>query len=82
MMRSDYCPVANEPCQCMCLDGCRIKNNSRKPLTDDLYNELLFAVGKKYPGETRHETALRYIKQAETGSNESAKTAHGIWCQE
>lgn len=34
-MRSDYCPVANEPCQCRCLDGCRIKNNSRKPLTDE-----------------------------------------------
>lgn len=29
------------------------------------YNELLMAVGHKYPGETRHETALRYITQAE-----------------
>ncbi len=29
------------------------------------YNELLFAVGNKYPGETRHQTALRYIQQAE-----------------
>lgn len=34
-MRPDYCPIANEPCQCVCLDGCRIKNNSRKPLTDE-----------------------------------------------
>lgn len=32
------------------------------------YNELLFAVGSKYPGETRHETALRYIRQAEERS--------------
>ena len=40
MMRSDYCPVANEPCQCMCLDGCRIKNNSRKPLTDEEITKL------------------------------------------
>jgi len=35
----------------------------------DLYYELLYAVGKKYPGESRHETALRYILSAETGSN-------------
>lgn len=30
------------------------------------YNELLFAVGNKYPNESRHETALRYIRQAES----------------
>jgi hypothetical protein len=30
-----------------------------------LYEELLFAVGNKHPGETRHQTALRYIQQAE-----------------
>ena len=29
------------------------------------YNELLFAVGKKWPNESRHETAVRYIQQAE-----------------
>lgn len=29
------------------------------------YAELIYAVGNKYPGETRHETALRYIRQAE-----------------
>ena len=29
------------------------------------YDELLFAVGMKHPNETRHETALRYIRQAE-----------------
>lgn len=29
------------------------------------YDELIYAVGNKYPGETRHETALRYIRQAE-----------------
>ena len=34
------------------------------------YSELIFAVGNKYQGETRHETALRYIKQAEQGSGE------------
>jgi hypothetical protein len=30
-----------------------------------LYNELLYTVGKKYPGETRHQTALRYLRRAE-----------------
>uniref|UniRef100_A0A6M3L026 Uncharacterized protein n=1 Tax=viral metagenome TaxID=1070528 RepID=A0A6M3L026_9ZZZZ len=29
------------------------------------YHELIRAVGNKYKGETRHETALRYIKIAE-----------------
>ena len=32
----------------------------------DLYSELLSAVGNAYLNETRHQTALRYIKQAET----------------
>ena len=29
------------------------------------YNELIMAVGKKWKDETRHQTALRYIRQAE-----------------
>jgi DeoR/GlpR family transcriptional regulator of sugar metabolism len=35
-----------------------------------LYNELLDAVVSKHDGETRHETALRYIREREncTGS--------------
>jgi hypothetical protein len=31
----------------------------------DKYTELLLAVGRKFPGETRHQTALRYINEAE-----------------
>ena len=34
----------------------------------DAYNELLSAVGNKYPNETRHATALRYIRRAEEPS--------------
>ncbi len=34
-----------------------------------LYYELLMAVSHKYQSETRHETALRYIKQAEISDN-------------
>lgn len=36
-----------------------------------LYSELLFAVESKFPGESRHQTALRYIKEAESCSNRS-----------
>lgn len=50
----------------------------RKPLTNDLYNELLFAVETKCPDETRHQTALRYIRQAEMPSARPAQAAHGI----
>jgi hypothetical protein len=39
----------------------------------DLYNELLFSVGNKYPNETRHQTALRYITQAETTAYDAAR---------
>ena len=31
------------------------------------YNELIMTVEKKFEGETRHETALRYIQSAELG---------------
>ena len=31
----------------------------------DLYHELLYEVVNKYPGESRHETARRYIRERE-----------------
>ena len=34
--------------------------------TRRLYNELIHQVGMKYPGESRHQTALRYLRLAET----------------
>ena len=39
------------------------------------YNELLYQVGKCFPNETRHETALRYLKNAEKISNEPARSS-------
>ena len=33
------------------------------------YYELIMAVGNKFPNETRHQTALKYIKNAEIGTN-------------
>jgi hypothetical protein len=33
------------------------------------YNELIMTVASKFPNETRHETALRYINEAERRKN-------------
>lgn len=38
----------------------------------ELYHELLNAVGRVFPGESRHETALRYIREAEKRAGESS----------
>ena len=46
----------------------------KKP-AKEAYYELIMAVGKKYPGETRHETALRYIREAENRSELSGEAA-------
>lgn len=32
------------------------------------YQELLLAVAQKHPGEDRHQTALRYIREREDGA--------------
>lgn len=37
------------------------------------YNDLIMSVARKFPNETRHETALRYILEAETQTNEPEK---------
>jgi hypothetical protein len=44
----------------------------------ELYNELLFAVSRVHPNETCHQTALRYIQQAESGGSDQCTAAHGI----
>lgn len=41
----------------------------------DRYYELLYAVEKKHPGETRHETALRHIKQAEAQTGDAGQAS-------
>jgi hypothetical protein len=37
------------------------------------YEELIYAVGHKYTGETRHQTALRYIREAENKKIEAGE---------
>ena len=41
------------------------------------YMELLYGVSKKYPGESRHQTALRYIRQAESHHGGPARALSG-----
>ena len=36
-----------------------------------LYFELIMQVAKKFPGETRHETALRYIVECQIPNNQT-----------
>lgn len=38
------------------------------------YYELIYAVGKRYPNESRHQTALRYITEAENRDYGPAKS--------
>lgn len=45
----------------------------RRISTKSMYHELLMAVARKFPGETRHETALRYIREKEADYNLSAE---------
>jgi uncharacterized protein YjiS (DUF1127 family) len=39
-----------------------------------LYDELIMAVARKFPGESRHQTALKYIREIENRAvwNETA----------
>jgi hypothetical protein len=39
------------------------------------YNDLIMAVSNKYPAETRHETAKRYIIERETNVDNAPKQA-------
>ena len=43
----------------------QIERTEENGLYEDRYFELLYAVSKKYPGETRHQTALRILRAAD-----------------
>ena len=38
---------------------------ARAESAERLYHELLYVVSMKHPNESRHETALRYIRERE-----------------
>jgi hypothetical protein len=46
----------------------------------EAYDELIYAVARKFPNETRHQTALRYIQEAEQGKDwvSVSKPSHGL----
>lgn len=48
---------------------------TRAEKAEALYQELIYAVASKHPDETRHQTALRYIRQAETPSGDCASNS-------
>jgi hypothetical protein len=52
----------------------RERNELKAKIEETLtrYDELLFAVERKWQGETRHETALRYIRETEALSKVQA----------
>jgi len=55
---------------------CLTYEEQREKLTalQGKYSELLYAVARKFPGENRHETALRYIRAMEEApSHKSAQ---------
>jgi hypothetical protein len=56
-LRAQVAPVQPEPVP--------LPDAAPSPDFKALYYELLLAVGHKYPGESRHETAMRYIRRAE-----------------
>jgi hypothetical protein len=69
-----YKPITHErACEII---GSEAVNEGRS--VQELYNELLFAVASKHPDESRHETALRYINQAESRTTSLIDTLGAI----
>lgn len=42
--------------------------------TEEGYYELIMAVENKYPNETRHQTALRFIREAQQPHNKAVES--------
>jgi hypothetical protein len=59
------------------IDDCTLAMAGKEVSVGDKYNELIMAVGNKYKGETRHQTALRYIKMAEESQDKAQKDNGG-----
>tara|TARA_R110000851_G_C13102760_1_gene569293 strand:+ start:60350 stop:60583 length:234 start_codon:yes stop_codon:yes gene_type:complete len=66
----------NGVCTACKVFGTDIDPTSVLSLMTNKYNELISAVETKHPGESRHQTALRYIKQAEAPSVNAAAGDH------
>ena len=53
-------------------DRVHVALQSRAETAEARYHELVLAVANKYHGETRHETALRYIREREMPKDDGA----------
>jgi len=62
-MSSEKCETCGAPVECSAPDGDLAYKDDGLSF---LYHQLLYAVCSKHPGETRHETALRYIHERES----------------
>lgn len=70
---------------CNCTDCCSFREEgsrrereyekekwAARNTVQEKYNELIYAVREKFENESRHETALRYIRQAENKVDNTA----------
>lgn len=64
---ADICAFCDKP-----LNG-QLLSAAAAAVAGQAYSELLMAVERKFPGESRHQTALRYIREAEARANEPSK---------
>ena len=76
-MKAADCPVANEPCQAMCLDGCRLREHNR--YTAELEKERKELQSMLRQERTESEALLRQALHALVGSLENPNwaVAHG-----
>lgn len=51
-----------------------VEDMTQQQSVEEKYRELIMAVESKYPTETRHETALRYIHEAENRLSEAQES--------
>lgn len=54
----------------------RCEDSVRLAELEALYSELVMAVSRKFSGESRHQTALRYIIEAESNHSSGAPKQH------
>jgi hypothetical protein len=52
-------------------DVAMAKSAERIAELEKKYNELIMAVSLKFPNETRHDTALRFIRERDMPPNDS-----------
>ncbi len=78
--RLDEAAIATHPPGEHADAGCRVGQRmdllvGERDEAKRLHMELIYAVARKFDGESRHETALRYIEEAEKRSEEGSSVS-------